>query len=61
LIRRPNLNRVKLAKFKQNISALAVDSSFHICITRKEEIFTEPLYLLPPFDEEMNIYEKHSC
>ena len=29
---------VKLAKFKQNISALAVYSSFHIFITRKEEI-----------------------
>ena len=43
---------VKLAKFKQNISALSVYSSFHIFITRKEAIFTEPPYLLPPFDDQ---------
>ena len=40
---------VKLSKFKQNISALAVYSSYHIFITRKEALFTEPPYLLPPF------------
>ena len=43
---------VKLSKFKQNISALSVYSSFHIFITRKEALFTEPPYLLPPFDDQ---------
>ena len=42
---------VKPGKFKQNISALAVYSSFHIFVTRKEAIFAEPPYLLPPFDD----------
>ena len=43
---------IKLAKFKQNMSALAVYSSFHIFVTRKEEIFAEPPHLLPPFDDQ---------
>ena len=42
---------VKLTKFKQNISALAVYSSYHIFITRKEALFTEPPFLLPPFQD----------
>ena len=43
---------VKLAKFKQNISALSVYGSYHIFITRKELLFTEPPFLLPPFSDE---------
>ena len=42
---------VKLSKLKQNISALSV-YSFHFFITRKEALFTEPPYLLPPFDDQ---------
>ena len=42
---------VKLTKFKQNISALAVYSSYHIFINRKEALFTEPPFLLPPFQD----------
>ena len=40
---------VKLTKFKENISALSVYSSYHIFITRKEPTFHEPPFLLPPF------------
>ena len=42
----------KLPKFKENISALSVYSSYHIFITRKEELFVEPPYLLPPFQDQ---------
>ena len=42
---------IKLSKFKENISALFVYSSYHIFITRKEELFVEPPYLLPPFED----------
>ena len=41
----------KLSKFKENISALAVYSSYHIFITRNEEVFREPPFLLPPFSD----------
>ena len=40
---------IKLQKFKENISALSVYSSFHIFICRKEQDFTSPPYLSPPF------------
>ena len=43
---------VKLAKFKENISALSVYSSYHIFITRKEPLFVEPPFLLPPFEDQ---------
>ena len=39
---------IKLSKFKENISA---PSSYHIFITRKEELFVEPPYLLTPFED----------
>jgi hypothetical protein len=42
---------IKLPKFKQNISALSVYSSYHIFITRKEPSFHQPPFLLPPFEE----------
>ena len=42
---------IKLSKFKENISALSVYSSYHIFITRKEELFVEPPYLQPPFED----------
>ena len=42
---------IKLPKFKQNISALSVYSSYHIFITRKELSFHQPPFLLPPFEE----------
>ena len=41
---------IKLSKFKENISALAVYSSYHIFITRNEESFHQTTFLLPPFD-----------
>ena len=43
---------IKLSKFKENISALAVYSSYHIFITRNEDMFREPPFLLPPFSEQ---------
>ena len=42
---------IKLSKFKENISALSVYSSYHIFKPRKEEMFVEPPYLLPPFED----------
>ena len=42
---------LKLTKFKQNISALAVYTSYHIFIGRKEPVWSAPNYLLPPFPE----------
>ena len=50
---------IKLSKFKENISALAVYSSYHIFITRNEESFNQPSFLLPPFEhlwKPMKIY-----
>jgi hypothetical protein len=49
---------IKLSKFKENISALSVYSSYHIFITRKEELFVEPPYLLPPFEDNWSIWTK---
>ena len=43
---------IKLSKFKSNISALALYSSYYIFITRNEEFFTQPPFLLPPFTSE---------
>ena len=43
---------IKLSKFDKNISALAVYSSYHIFITRNEDIFREPPFLLPPFSDQ---------
>ena len=43
---------IKLSKFKSNISALALYSSYHIFITRNEEQFSQPPFLLPPFNSE---------
>ena len=42
---------IKLSKFKQNISALSVYSSFHIFLCRKEQTFFQPPYLSPPFED----------
>ena len=42
---------IKLSKFKENISALSIYSSYHIFITRKEELFVELPFLLPPFED----------
>ena len=50
----------KLSKFKKNISSLALYSSYQIFITRNEEHFNQPSFLLPPFESEnwinMKIY-----
>ena len=43
---------VKLTKFKENISALSVYGSYHIFITRRENLFLEPPFLLPPFEDQ---------
>ena len=43
---------IKLTKFKKNISSLALYSSYHIFITRNEEHFNQPSFLLPPFESE---------
>ena len=43
---------LKLSKFKENISALSVYSSYHIFITRNEEMFNQPPFLLPPFSDQ---------
>ena len=40
---------VKLNKFKQNISALSVYSSYHIWLCRTDPVFTAPPYLPAPF------------
>ena len=40
---------LKLSKFKENISALSVYFSYHVFITRNEEMFNQPPFLLPPF------------
>ena len=40
---------LKLKRFKENISALAVYSSYYVFITRKEQLFCEPPHLNPPF------------
>ena len=42
----------KLSKFKKNISSLALYSSYQIFITRNEEHFNQPSFLLPPFESE---------
>ena len=42
---------IKLSKFKQNISALSVYASFHVFLCRKEQAFTSPPYLSPPFSK----------
>ena len=44
---------VKLNKFKQNISALPVNSSYHILICRNEPEWIAPPYLLPPFNDKL--------
>ena len=49
---------IQLPKFKENILALSVYSSYHIFITRKEELFVEPPYLLPPFEDNWSIWTK---
>ena len=41
---------IKLRKFKENISALAVYSSYHIFITRIEEALHQPPFLPPHFN-----------
>ena len=43
---------IKLSKFKKNISSLALYSSYHVFITRNEEHFNQPSFLLPPFESE---------
>ena len=43
---------IKVKKFKQNVSALAVYSSYHIFICRKEPVWTSPNFLLPPFSDQ---------
>ena len=40
---------IKLTKFKENISALALYSSYQIFMTRHEASFNQPSFLLPPF------------
>ena len=40
---------VKLTQFKKNISAMSVYSSYYIFITRKEPMFCQTPFLLPPF------------
>ena len=42
---------IKLGKFKENISALSVYSSYHIFLCRKEPLWAEPPLLMPPFDD----------
>ena len=44
---------LKLPKFKQNISALSLYSSYHIFICRKESEWSSPNYLLPPFNDKI--------
>ena len=44
---------LKLAKFKQNISALSVYSSYYIFICRKEPEWSSPNYLIPPFNDQI--------
>ena len=41
--------QVKLTKFKQNISALSIYSSYHIWLCRSDANFTAPPYLPAPF------------
>ena len=41
---------VKLLKFKQNISALSVYSSYHIWLCRSDPTFSAPPYLPAPFN-----------
>jgi hypothetical protein len=43
---------IKLTHFKKNISALSVYSSYYIFITRKEPLFCQPPFLLPPFKDQ---------
>ena len=43
---------VKLKKFKQNLSALSIYSSYHIFNCRKDPVWTAPRVLLPPFHDE---------
>ena len=43
---------IKLALFKKNLSALSVYSSYYIFITRKEPLFNQPPFLLPPFKDQ---------
>ena len=52
---------IKLTKFKKNISSLALYSSYHIFITRNEEHFNQPSFLLPPFESENWIIMKILC
>ena len=44
---------IKLKKFKENMSALSVYSSYHIFICRKDPVWSSPKYLLPPFNDEV--------
>ena len=39
---------IKLSRFKQNISSLAIMASHFIFICRNEQAFQEPPYILPP-------------
>ena len=43
---------IKLTLFKKNLSALSVYSSYYIFITRKEPLFNQPPFLLPPFKDQ---------
>ena len=43
---------VKLTQFKKNISAMSVYSSYYIFITRKEPMFCQPPFLLPPLKDQ---------
>ena len=45
---------INLGKFKENISALSVYSSYHIFLCRKEPVWAEPPLLMPPYDDKRN-------
>ena len=46
---------IKRSKFKENIAALSIYSSYHIYLCRNDDYFEEPPFLKPPFADKWGL------